>query len=193
MLIPIARGGFLPLLLASFAVGVFLGALYDVLRIRRAAFRLSVGRPARESGFRAFVRRHLWAIDGWLCFVEDLLFFLFGTVVFILVAFKLYFGIPRWYAYGAALLGAILYRVTLGRLVMSVSERLIRFTVSAFRFVRDRVILPPCRVLRRRLETLREALRQKRAIAFTEAEEAAALAVFAGLTDRQNDTTKKGC
>ena len=175
MLIPVARGGFLPLLLASLVLGFALGAVYDLFRIRRAAFRLSVGRPTEGHGFRAFFFRHLWRIDGWLCFLEDLLFFLFGTVVFILVDFKLWFGIPRWYAYGAALAGAVLYRVTVGRLVMKVSEGVIRFVVSVFRLLRNRILLPLRRAIGSRMVRLCESLRRKRAQAYTDAVESAVL------------------
>ncbi len=178
MLIPVSRGGFLPLLLVSFAIGLCLGAIYDVFRIRRVALRLAVGRPTAEKGLRAFVCRHLWKIDGWLCFGEDVLFFLFGTVVFILADFKLYFGIPRWYAYGAALAGAVLYRVTLGRLVMGVSEQLIRFVVRVLRLVRDRMILPLGKAVGRRVNALGKEIRRKRELAFTEAQEMAVLSAL---------------
>jgi hypothetical protein len=181
MLIPVSRGSFFPLLLASLVVGLFLGVVYDVLRIRRAAFRLAVGRPQEGKGFRVFIRRHLWGIDCLLCLFEDVLFLLLGTVVFILTNFKLAYGIPRWYAYGAALAGFLLYRVTIGRLVMGISEGIIRAMVWACRFLRHRLLRPTVRAVARRMAAWRDIRRAKKALANTEAWERAALSALEGL------------
>jgi hypothetical protein len=118
----------------------------------------------------------LWGIDVWLCAWEDVWFFLLGTIVIILADFKLYFGMPRWYAYGAALGGAILYRVTIGRLVMGFSERMIRSAASLLRFWRDRVLLPMIRCVASWGHAWMQKRREKRAVAYTDAVEASLLA-----------------
>ena len=73
MLIPLPRGAFWPLLLASLAAGFVFGALYDVFRIRRFALRLAAGRPNGRP-LRDGIARHGERLDTILCFFEDLLF-----------------------------------------------------------------------------------------------------------------------
>jgi hypothetical protein len=98
-----------------------------------------------------------------------------------LTNFKLAYGIPRWYAYGAALAGFLLYRVTIGRLVMGISEGIIRAMVWAFRFLRHRLLRPTVRAVARRMAAWRDIRRAKKALANTEAWERAALSALEGL------------
>ncbi len=187
MLFPVSRESFLPFLLLSFLAGAFLAAVYDLLRIRRAAFRLPTEDAVREEGKRrgglgGLLFRNIKRIDTLLCFLEDLLFCLFGTVVMILLDFKLYYGIPRWYAYGAAVGGFALWRGTVGRLVMSCSERVVRFLLRMLRFVKRRLILPFVGFWKRMALSLWQKEKARRALAYTEAVEKRMLAVFAAMT-----------
>lgn len=184
MLIPIAREAFWPLLLVSFVVGLLLGAIYDVFRMRRVAFRLpAVKSDKPQKGFRAFVRRNLMRADAILCFFEDFLFCLFGTVVLILVGFKLYYGVPRWYSYGAATGGFCLYRLTIGRLVMRSAEAVIRFLYAVWCVGKNRVVAPLIARGIRLVKKLCGKVRFSRLLAYTRAEEARMLAVMAGMAE----------
>ena len=47
MLIPVSREIFLPVIVWSLALGIISGAVYDIFRIRRAAFRIPGSRFLR--------------------------------------------------------------------------------------------------------------------------------------------------
>lgn len=180
MLIPVAREAFLPLLLLSLVAGWCFGALYDVFRIRRVAFRLPREENAPQKGFRRLLYRNLERTDTLLCFGEDILFSLFATVVLILMDFKLYFGVPRWYALGAAVLGFWFYRITLGRIVMRSAERVIGLIGAAVGFLRHRVLSPVAGRIKGWILTCHRRAVHQRELAYTKAEEARMLAVFSG-------------
>ena len=126
ILFEISREAFLPFLVFSFLSGVVLGALYDVLRIRRMATR------------RAGKHR----LDLVLTFFEDVIFCLLATVTMILVTYKLYYGIPRWYAYAAFALGFFLWQKTVGRLIMKLSDKIIDLIARALSFVKIKLVKP---------------------------------------------------
>ena len=124
ILFEISREAFLPFLVFSFFVGITLGLVYDVFRIRRKA--------ARKAGKRR--------VDFVLTFFEDVIFCLFATVSMILVTYKLYFGITRWYAYVSCVLGFFLWQKTVGRLVMKLSDKIIELIARAFSFVKRKAV-----------------------------------------------------
>ena len=126
ILFEISREAFLPFLVFSFLTGIVLGAIYDVLRIRRKATR------------RAGKRR----LDFVLTVFEDAVFCLFATVSMILVTYKLYFGIPRWYAYAAFALGFFLWQKTVGRLIMKLSDKIIDLIARALSFIKRKLVNP---------------------------------------------------
>ena len=134
MLIPVAREAFLPLVVISFLAGIGFGIVYDLFRIRRAAFRLPHTPPTHKTGL--FFYRHGTVIDTVLIVFEDVLFSLFVAIAMILVTFKLYFGVPRWFAYAAAAGGFALYHVTVGRLVM----RSVSLLFSLIRAIGKRIV-----------------------------------------------------
>lgn len=133
MLIPVSREIFLPVIVWSLALGIISGAVYDIFRIRRAAFRIPGTRFLRGGKGRA---------DTVLIFFEDILFSLFCTSVFILIAYRLSFGLPRWYSAAAYAGGFFLYRETVGVLVMRSAEAIIRALCRAVLFVYRRAICP---------------------------------------------------
>ena len=126
ILFEISREAFLPFLVFSFLSGVILCALYDVLRIRRMATR------------RAGKHR----LDLVLTFFEDVIFCLLSTVTMILVTYKLYYGIPRWYSYGACALGFLTWRKTASRLVMKLSDKIIGCITAALSAVNRKLVRP---------------------------------------------------
>ena len=193
MLIPIERGAFLPLFLASFLLGLVLSALYDLFRIRRLALRLTSEKSAAES----FFVRHRERIDTVLCLGEDLAFFLLASVALILLDFKLYHGVPRWYAPAAALGGFFLWRATVGRLTMLFAGAFLRGLRAVIRFVGRRVLCPAGRAVRNRFVKLRRTVsdrrRARRNRAFTRRYEAGILAEIGSLApdDRNHTLTEE--
>ena len=147
ILIPEAREAFFPFLIASLIVGLLLGALYDVFRIRRVAFRPTeaskISKTMKASGETSDKRRLLsLSSDTVLCFFEDIVFFLVSSLTLILVAFCLHYGLPRGYSLAAALGGFFLYRVTIGRLVMASAEAIVKGLRRFFSFLNRRLLRP---------------------------------------------------
>ena len=126
ILFEISREAFLPFLIFSLLIGIMLGAIYDVFRIRRKAARRA--------------NKHL--IDLIMTVFEDIIFCLFATVCMILVTYKLHFGIPRWYSYASCALGFYLWQKTVGRLIMKLSDKIIDLISRAFSFVKRKLLGP---------------------------------------------------
>ncbi len=162
ILFEISREAFLPFLVFSFLCGIAFGAVYDIFRIRRKAV-------------RAAKRRIL---DLILTFFEDVIFCLFVTVTMILVCYKLYFGIPRWYSYAAAVIGFFLWQKTVGCLVMKVSDKIIEAIVRAGAFVKNKCVSPIIGGIKRLCSKYTSSLSQKRAKKYTEKREKAILALL---------------
>ncbi len=126
ILFEISREAFLPFLVFSFLIGIALGAIYDFFRIRRKA--------ARRAGKTR--------LDFVLTLFEDVAFCLFSAVCMILATYKLYYGIPRWYAYGACALGFLLWQKTVGRLMMKLSDKIIDLVSRALSLLKRRAVMP---------------------------------------------------
>ncbi len=155
ILFEISREAFLPFLVLSFLVGIFLGALYDVFRIRRKAL-------------RALGRRLL---DFILTLFEDIAFCTFAAVCLILVSYKTYFGIPRWYSYVSAAMGFFLWQRTVGRLVMSLSDRMIALISAVLSFIKRRLISPIIGAAAGLFLALHRKYAHKRALRYTKKRE----------------------
>lgn len=158
MLIPVSREIFLPVIVWSLALGIISGAVYDIFRIRRAAFRIPGTRFLRGGKGRA---------DTVLTFFEDILFSLFCTSVFILIAYRLSFGLPRWYSAAAYAGGFFLYRETVGVLVMRSAEAIIRALCRAVLFVYRRAICPAYGFIARHIGSFAGKISSRRRAAYT--------------------------
>ena len=158
MLIPVSREIFLPVIVWSLALGIISGAVYDIFRIRRAAFRIPGTRFLRGGKGRA---------DTVLTFFEDILFSLFCTSVFILIAYRLSFGLPRWYSAAAYAGGFFLYRETVGVLVMRSAEAIIRALCRAVLFVYRRAICPAYDFIARHIGSFAGKISSRRRAAYT--------------------------
>lgn len=133
------------LLAASLLLGIALGALYDLFRIRRLAFTRLAGmeHPAEW-------RKRLIAIaDRLLLHTEDLLFGLTVGISTVLLYFALSMGQVRLMALLGEGIGFLLYRLTLGRLVMASADLILRLIASVIELIVRYLILPPLRLLRR--------------------------------------------
>lgn len=155
ILFEISREAFLPFLVFSFIIGVMLGSVYDIFRIRRKAVR----------------RMGKMRLDFVLTLIEDILFSIFGSIALILVCYKLYFGIPRWYSYASALAGFFLWRATAGRLIMALSDKIIEAIAAAFAFIRVKILAPVGSAAEGVAKRMLSRTALKRAVSYTKARE----------------------
>lgn len=107
-----------------FAVGVFLGIVFDVLRIKREFFGTS----------------------RLVLFFDDLAYMLFCTCVLILGVFRVNNGNLRWFEFFSPCIGFLAYRATLSKLVIKFFFFLSRLIKRIFRAV--------CNFLLRILKTI---------------------------------------
>jgi len=106
--------------LFSCIVGASLGAFYDVFRIIRIAFN-----------------------SKWLSiFFQDLIFCIFSAVSIILLIFYTNSGTVRWFSLLGCFMCFVLYHLTVGRLIMFVSKKIIDFIRKVLRFLYKITIIP---------------------------------------------------
>ena len=143
------------LYLYALLLGIGLGLVYDLLRItrvflgahysRRAARRLQeISLPLLRARKKKTESRAL----GLVIFLEDLLFCLFAAVAIILLFYEANRGKIRFPALLCVGVGFLLYRSTLGRLVMLFSEVIAFAIETAGRYLCFFAFLP-IRLLRR--------------------------------------------
>jgi len=111
--------------LLSLLVGAALGALYDVFRISRVAFYTS---PE-------------------VVFLEDVLFFVICALTTFFFGLTVIEGMLRAFLLIGELLGAIFYHLTLGKLVMRVSIKIITIIKAIIRFLFEYLLRPAWRIL----------------------------------------------
>lgn len=139
------------LLWYSLWLGIILGVVYDILRIRRIATARSGSFGAR----RAPISLAMWngkgprrsKVGAGLLFVEDLLFALFAAVSFLLLFYSVNGGIVRWYAFVGAGMSFVVYRLTIGRLLMCLSDRITRGIRCVIGWLWKRMVSPLARFL----------------------------------------------
>lgn len=142
------------LTLYSAAVGVLLGAIYDIFRILRIAaepsFKLKhihVREEAAGSSKTAVRATHVDRIRFWIIFIEDIIFSLICAAVISITVFHLNTGHPRWFILLGAAGGFSLYYHTVGRLVMLLSSRIILLVRTIVLFVLKMTLFPLLRLL----------------------------------------------
>ena len=108
------------LFLASFATGAFLGIIYDLLTLIRLLAGLSPVAP------KVSAERFKRACGLALLFLGDLCFMLLCGVTLVLLLYFINDGGFRFLAPLGMSCGLFVYRVTLGRLVLSLSETLVK-------------------------------------------------------------------
>jgi len=106
--------------LFSCVVGGFLGAFYDVFRIIRIAFN-----------------------SKWLAvFFQDLIFCIFSAISVILLVFYTNSGMIRWFSLLGCFMCFVLYHITIGRIVMFLSKKIIDFIKRVLRFLYKITVIP---------------------------------------------------
>ena len=127
------------LILYALMLGGVLGALFDFFRITR------VFATYRESEQKAQSR---WIIYA-LCFVEDTAFAVISAVVLVLFCFKANGGASRGYILFGALVGFVLYLLSIGRLTSRISRSLAKLFYRILTFAKARIILPAAVLLKK--------------------------------------------
>lgn len=155
ILFPTPIDQFFPFLMCSFFLGIFLGAIYEVFRIRRIAFKNGSLKATK-------------IIDTFITAFEDIIFLIFAAVTTIILSYKLNYGIPRWYSYGAAILGVILWRKTAGRLIIKLADKIIALITGAIKVIFGKIIFPPIRFVSRSIGKITLRIENNRAKAYTE-------------------------
>jgi spore cortex biosynthesis protein YabQ len=108
------------LFLHSAVLGFLLGLYYEVFRFLRLAF------PHKSI----------------LVALEDLAFWIPTTAVFLLFTFAFSDGILRWFSFAGALIGFLLYRYSLGRLLFFFAKQILDTVKGIFRFFYQKTVLP---------------------------------------------------
>ncbi|MBQ7669465.1 MAG: spore cortex biosynthesis protein YabQ [Clostridia bacterium] len=114
--------------LRAFVLGLLLGAVYDVIRLSRIIFGVSVY-SNKNYDFSLYSRgvKNIFSRKRGNIFtsiylaVTDLLFCLLSAVIFILYMYIYNYGIFRWFILIFTALGFLFYYKTVGRLFVSVS------------------------------------------------------------------------
>ena len=111
--------------LFSCAVGVFLGAVYDIFRIIRVAFN-----------------------SRWLSiFFQDFIFCIFSAVSVILLVFYTNSGIVRWFSLAGCFICFLLYHLTVGRFIMFMAKKIINFIKKVLNFIKSVTIIPAVKLI----------------------------------------------
>lgn len=101
-------------------LGASLGLFYDVFRILRIA-----------------IKSHSIII-----FFEDILFFVLAAILTFLFIFNVNSGVVRWFIFLGIIVGFALYYITVGKLVIKISEIIINIFKSIFKFLWGLLIKP---------------------------------------------------
>lgn len=137
------------LYLCSLLAGVILGAFYDVLRITRVFLGVHYSRRTARALrgvslplLKAQKDRGENKMLGIVVFVEDFFFCLFAAVALILLFYEMTNGKFRIFAILICMMGFLLYRGTLGRLVMLCSEVIAFVIETAVRYLAFFILFP---------------------------------------------------
>jgi len=106
--------------LFSCVVGGILGVFYDVFRIIRIAFN-----------------------SKWLSiFFQDLIFCVFSAFSIILLIFYTNSGTVRWFSLLGCFMSFVIYHMTVGRLIMFASKKIIEFIKKILAFICNITVIP---------------------------------------------------
>ena len=138
----ISQSAIAQLYLYALLLGVLLATVYDVLRITRVFLGVRYSRRTvkklqeiRLPFLKPYQRRGESRLLGIVVFLEDLLFCIFSAVALILLFYQANNGRLRFPAILLVGVGFLLYRGTLGRLLMLFSEVIAFFVEVFFRYL----------------------------------------------------------
>ncbi|MBE6557885.1 MAG: hypothetical protein E7661_02590 [Ruminococcaceae bacterium] len=129
------------LFLASFASGIAMGGVYDLLSLSRLVLGFSSDQkhPRTLAGSR---KKIFTALGRCLLFAEDLCFVLLCGICLLLLLYFINDGVFRFWAPMGLCCGFFVYRVTLGRLIISISERLVKLIHRLLKGLLSCLLLP---------------------------------------------------
>jgi len=137
----------LVLLIRAMKLGIWVAAVYDLLRI-----------------FRQVIKHNLWGIG-----VEDALYWCYVGVKFFWLLYEHNEGRLRWYLIAGATLGMFLYSITVGRAIVAICSKVIDRIKLVLRNVYchlRQIIMPPFRKAKASVQAKRyaadQAVRQQR-------------------------------
>jgi hypothetical protein len=133
----------------AFLLGGICGLCYDFLRISRillgAQYRVSSENRFRNVNLPLIgnrPRRKRKRLLGAVIFIEDFFFCLFSGIAMILLFYEVTNGEIRYVAFLFTTIGFVVYRFTLGKPMMLLSETLAFFLESLLRYALWLVLLP---------------------------------------------------
>lgn len=158
---PVSQLGLLKLILYGAFIGVVLAVVYDLFRIFRVAFdfnrnlyksdgasadtALADGAKTVESDElhgnpkRRFTREHISYI---VIFIQDILFSLICAAVISVTVFNINSGQPRWFIFLGVVSGFATYYFTVGKLIMKLSEAIVRLCRRLIGFLLSVTVIP---------------------------------------------------
>ncbi len=123
------------ILLYSIVIGVFMGMVYDVFRIRRMVYILNL--KNKEKKYKTRER-----IEFLIVFLEDIIYALICAVIMCIFVFYMNSGRMHAVIPFGTLLGFVLYYKTIGRAVMFCSEKIINFIRLLFAKLYQYIVCP---------------------------------------------------
>ncbi len=127
----LSQGALVALFSFGLLFGFAFGALYDVFRIRRRYFQ-------KKNSKKLLTR----LLQGFIIGIEDFIFFLMLACVSCVLFFVFSMGRVRLLLFVFEGLGFLVYRVTLGRLLMGISDVICKLVTMTLNAVKKYLILP---------------------------------------------------
>lgn len=173
------RPGYGILTLRFFILGIVLGALYDIFRIRRIASRKTadgVSHSPRLNGPpRLSLRPELW--EALLTFLEDVVFWLITSVAMILMHYVFCRGMIRGYWVLCSIAGFSAYYFSIGRLTTRYAEAFVCVIRKAVSIFLAYTLRPIFRIFKRMVGLILKKIKKSREIAYSRKKAAEFLAL----------------
>ena len=133
------------ILLYSFLLGIFLGAVYDWFRIRRRLFSI---KSAKKNESKEHTIKRIDLIEDIIIFFEDVLYGIICSVVVCIFLFYINHGRFRFISLLGEGIGFLVYYKTVGRLVLFCSEKIVRFIRFLIGKIFKLTVVPIIRLLK---------------------------------------------
>lgn len=133
----------LKMIVFSLGIGIFIGLIYDLFRIRRALFSRNYYHIKKENTPIVKERK----IESIIIFFEDILFFLTASLVNIIFIYYANNGKIRGICFLFEVLGFTIYFFTLGKLFTAVAEYAIMYTRRFVKVIFRKLFSPVLKLL----------------------------------------------
>ncbi|MBQ9744677.1 MAG: spore cortex biosynthesis protein YabQ [Clostridia bacterium] len=161
----------------SVILGFYLGIIYDIVRIIRCFFGVR---------YRCVIKRFdkLWlkseekklnrVYESLLMGITDILFFIIIACIMASFIYSVNSGNVRWYIYLFAFAGFLIYYLTLGKIIISLSSLIVRTVKKVFRIFIMCMLSPflPFKILYgKAIKAMHNQIRARRRVKLPDAEE----------------------